>query len=64
MGGGFLTGLFHLYLPEISVTLNNRELISSTSQVVMDRGFISGIGSTNRKWILGVFTGLLTLREE
>jgi hypothetical protein len=30
----------------------------------MDKGFISGIGSTNQKWNLGVFAGLLTLIEK
>jgi hypothetical protein len=50
MGGGSLDGLFHHFLPEISITLESRGLISGTTQVIMDRCFISGIGSTNRKW--------------
>jgi hypothetical protein len=64
MGGGSPASLFHHFLPEISIALKNRGMISGTSQVVMARGFISGIGSTNRKWNLGVFSSFLTLREE
>jgi hypothetical protein len=53
MGGGSLASLFHHFLPEISIALKNRGLISGTSQCVMDRD-----------WNLGVFSGFLTLREE
>jgi hypothetical protein len=56
MGGGSHAGLLHHFLPEISVILESRRLISGTTQVMMDRGFISG---TNWKWNLGVFAGLL-----
>jgi hypothetical protein len=45
MGGGSLASLFHHFLPEISIALKSRGLISGTSQVVMDRGFISRNGT-------------------
>jgi hypothetical protein len=64
MGGGSLASLFHHFLPEISITLKDRGLISGTAHDRRNRGSVSSIGSKNRKWNLGELSGFLTLRKE
>jgi hypothetical protein len=58
-----LACLVHHFLPELSIALKNGWLVSGTSQR-MSRDSISGIGSTNRKWNLGMTSGFLPLRKE
>jgi hypothetical protein len=64
MGGGSLVCLLHYLSLEISIALVSRRLNSGTSPRGRSRDSISGVGSTNRKWNLGVTSGFLTLRKE
>jgi hypothetical protein len=64
MGGGYLACLLHHLSLEFSIVLKSRRLISGTSQRGRSRDSISGIGSTNRKWNLGMTSGFFTLRKE
>jgi hypothetical protein len=64
MEGGFLACLLHHFPPELSIALKNGGLVSGTSQGSRSRDPISGIGSTNLKWNLGMTYGFLTLRKE
>jgi hypothetical protein len=64
MVGESLACLLHYLSPKISVALMSGRLKFGTSQRGRSRDSISGIGSTNRKWNLGVTSGFLTLRKE
>jgi hypothetical protein len=64
MGGGSLADLLQNLSPEISVDLVSRRLICGTSPRGRSRDSISGFGSANRKWNLGVTSGFLALSKE